>query len=144
MIRYLTVNEVLVLYRRIIKQSGGAMGIQNIGALESALAQPRQTFGGTELYPDLIEKAAALGFALIQGHPFVDGNKRVGHAATETFLILNGYEIEADVDEQEDVILQIASGQLSRAQFCEWLRNHVALGRLHGRPIQQDAPFDGG
>lgn len=136
MIRYLTLNEVLVLYRRIIEQSGGAMGIQNIGALESAVAQPRQTFDGTELYPDLIEKAAALGFALIQGHPFVDGNKRVGHAATEMFLILNGYEIEADVDEQEDVILQIASGQLSRAQFCEWLRNHVVLGRLQGRSIQ--------
>ena len=136
MIRYLTLNEVLVLYRRIIEQSGGAMGIQNIGALESAVAQPRQTFDGTELYPDLIEKTAALGFALIQGHPFVDGNKRVGHAATETFLILNGYEIEADVDEQEPITLQIASGQLSRAQFCEWLRNHVVLSRLHGRPIQ--------
>jgi len=49
--------------------------------LESALAQPRQTFSGIDLYPTLVEKAAALGFSLIKNHPFVDGNKRVGHAA---------------------------------------------------------------
>jgi death-on-curing protein len=61
--------------------------------LESALAQPRATFGGTDLYPGLIEKAAALGFSLVMGHPFVDGNKRTGHAAMETFLILNGHEL---------------------------------------------------
>jgi death-on-curing protein len=83
MTRYLMLNEVLELYRQVMIQSGGAVGIQNVGALESALAQPRQTFGGAELYPDLIAKAAALGFAIIQGHPFVDGNKRVGHAAME-------------------------------------------------------------
>ena len=66
MTRYLTLNEVLELYRQVMIQSGGAVGIQNVGALESALAQPRQTFGGAELYPDLIAKAAALGFTIIQ------------------------------------------------------------------------------
>ena len=59
------------------------------------------SFGGTELYPTLVEKAAALGFSLIKNHPFVDGNKRVGHAAMETFLVLNGHEIDAPVPEQE-------------------------------------------
>ena len=71
------------------------MGVQNRGALESALAQPRMSFGGEELYPTLIEKASALGFMLIMNHPFLDGNKRVGHAAMETFLVLNGHEIDA-------------------------------------------------
>ena len=47
--RYLTLTEILELYRRIIEQSGGAFGIANLGALESALAQPRMTFGGEEL-----------------------------------------------------------------------------------------------
>ena len=55
-------------------------------ALESAIAQPKATFGGIDLYPTLVEKVAALGFALVQNHPFVDANKRVGHAAMETFL----------------------------------------------------------
>ncbi len=66
------------------------------------------TFDGQELYPTLVEKAAALGFSLVTSHPFVDGNKRLGHAAMETFLLMNGHEIEASVDEQEDLILRWA------------------------------------
>lgn len=127
MTRYLTLNKVLELYRQVMAQSGGAMGIQNIAALDSALAQPRQAFGGVELYSDLIEKAATLGFAIIQGHPFVDGNKRVGHAAMETFLILNGCEIEADVDEQERIILRVAAGEMVREELASWLRNYIVL-----------------
>ena len=123
--RYLTLNEVLELHQLVMQQSGGAVGIHNLSGLESALAQPRMTFGGEELYPTLMEKAVALGFSLIQNHPFVDGNKRIGHAAMEIFLILNGYEIEATVDEQEKVILQVASGQLERNEFTEWLHSHI-------------------
>lgn len=84
------------------------------------------TFGGKELYPDLVDKAAALGFALIMNHPFIDGNKRVGHAATEVFLVLNGFEISASVDAQERIILEIASGALKREAFGAWLQSHVA------------------
>jgi death-on-curing protein len=123
--RYLTLNEVLELYRRIMEQSGGSVGIHDLDALESALAQPRVTFGGEELYPAVIEKASALGFSIIKNHPFVDGNKRTGHAAMETFLVLNGYEIEATVDEQERIILQVAAGELGRDEFTDWLRSHV-------------------
>ena len=77
--RYLALNEVLELHRRIIAQSGGASGVLNLSALESALAQPQMTFVGNDLYPTLVEKAATLGYSLIQNHPFVDGNKRIGH-----------------------------------------------------------------
>ncbi|MDA0265597.1 MAG: type II toxin-antitoxin system death-on-curing family toxin [Cyanobacteria bacterium] len=112
MIRFLTLIEVLELHRQIIEQSGGAFGIRDIGLLESAIAQPRMTFGGEDLYPSLLEKAAALGFSIIMNHPFVDGNKRIGHAATEIFLVLNGMEINASVDEQERMVLAIASGEL--------------------------------
>jgi len=66
-----------------------------------------------------------LGFSLIKNHPFVDGNRRTGHAAMETFLVLNGYEIDASVDEQEQIILQVASGELERDDFTAWLRAHV-------------------
>jgi death-on-curing protein len=123
--RYLTVGEVLGIYNRVIKQSGGGVGIRDLGALESAVAQPRMTFNGEELYPTVIEKASALGFSLIQNHPFIDGNKRAGHAAMETFLMLNGYEISANVDEQVDLILGVASGKIDRNTFTEWLKNHV-------------------
>jgi len=58
-------------------------------------------------------------------HPFVDGNKRTGHAAMETFLVLNGYEIVAGIDEQESVMLELAGGKLTREDFSEWLNNHI-------------------
>ena len=123
--RYLTLNELLQLHSHLVEQSGGSAGIHSVGALESALAQPRMTFSGEDLYPTIAAKAAALGFSLIRNHPFVDGNKRTGHAAMEVFLILNGYEIDASVDEQEQVILQLAAGELERNAFTEWLRAHI-------------------
>lgn len=123
--RYLTLNEALEIYLRILKDSGGAAGVINLNGLESAIAQPRMTFDGRELYPSLGEKAAALGFSRIQNHPFLDGNKRTAHAVMESFLALNGFEINASVDEQEKIILQGASGKLEHNHFSEWLRlNH--------------------
>ncbi|GAB4218354.1 MAG: hypothetical protein OHK0012_26910 [Synechococcales cyanobacterium] len=66
MIRHLTLDEVMKLHRQILKLSGGTAGVRDLGALESAIAQPRMTFGGEDLYPTLVEKATALGFSL--GH----------------------------------------------------------------------------
>nr|WP_322487015.1 type II toxin-antitoxin system death-on-curing family toxin [Chloroflexus sp.] len=83
------------------------------------------TFGGEELYPTIVEKAAALGFSLIQNHPPIDGNKRTTHTAMETFLVLNGFEISATVDKQEKVILQVASSDLTRDAFTYWLNSHI-------------------
>lgn len=123
--RYLTLSEIITLHQQLIQQAGGSLGIRDAGGLESAIAQPRMTFDGEELYPTLVEKAVALGFSLIQNHPFVDGNKRVGHAAMEIFLILNGAGIEASVDEQEKVILGVAAGKFERKDFEEWLRLHL-------------------
>ncbi len=123
--RYLTVGEVLEIYNRVMEQSGGLVGILDLGALESAVAQPRITFNSEELYPTVVEKASALGYSIIQNHPFVDGNKRAGHAALETFLILNGYEISASVDEQTEIVLGVASGKIDRSTFTNWLRSQI-------------------
>jgi death on curing protein len=123
--RYLTLKETLELHRRIIEQSGGAFGIRDLGLLESALAQPMMTFGGEDLYPTLTDKASAICFSLVMNHPFVDGNKRIGHAVMETFLFLNGCEIGALAEEQEDVILNLAAGELQRKAFSDWLRSHL-------------------
>ena len=122
--RWLTLAEVLDLHRRLIEQSGGRAGLRDIGLLEASLAQPRQTFGGTDLYPGVVAKAAALGFSLIQNHPFIDGNKRVGHAAMEVSLLLYGVELVATTDESESVVLAVASGELDRAGFIAWALAH--------------------
>ncbi len=123
--RYLSLAEVLELHGRIIEQTGGAGGLRDLGALESALAQPAATFDAHDLYPTLSDKAAALGFSLIQNHPFVDGNKRVGHAALEALLMLNGAELHTSVDEAERTILDVAAGRLDRRGFADWITGHV-------------------
>lgn len=124
--RHLTLGEVVELHRRLLLASGGAPGIRDIRLLESALAQPAATFDGADLHPTLVDKAAALGFSLVANHPFVDGNKRIGHAAMEVFLVLNGYELQAPVDDQEHLMLAVASGALDRQQLASWLNQHVA------------------
>ncbi|TAF07555.1 MAG: type II toxin-antitoxin system death-on-curing family toxin [Nostocales cyanobacterium] len=126
MIRYLTLIEVLYLHRQVINQSGGSLGVRDLGLLESAVAQPKMTFGGDDLYPGVIDKAAALAFSIIKNHPFVDGNKRTGHAAMETFLILNGLEIASAIDEQEQMVLMLADGQLKREDLTGWLNQNTA------------------
>jgi death-on-curing protein len=123
--RYLSLAEVLKLHGLIIAESGGSTGLRDLGMLESALGQPRQTFGGEDLYPSLPSKAAALGYFLIMNHPFIDGNKRIGHAAAEAVLMLNGLELTAGVDEAEAEILAVAAGRRTREEFQEWVEKHV-------------------
>lgn len=127
--RHLALEEVLRLHEMGLSQADGLPGIRDAGALEAALAQPQMTFGGEDLYPTLVDKAAALGFSLVLNHPFIDGNKRVGHAAMETLLVLNGYEIEAPVDEQEHVVLCLAAGDMDREAFTAWLNSRVMVRR---------------
>jgi death-on-curing protein len=128
--RYLTLGEVVALHRAILDVSGGAPGIRHLGGLESALAQPRASFGGAELHQSLAAKVAALGFSLALNHPFVDGNKRVAHAATEAMLMLNGLELAAPVDEQERVMLDLAAGLLTREQLTTWVEAHIRPAQL--------------
>jgi death-on-curing protein len=128
-VRYLSLAEVLELHRRITATAGGA-ALRDLGALEAAVAQPRASFAGDDLYPDLPSKATALAFSLINNHPFVDGNKRIGHAALETVLMLNGYELDATVDEGERIILAVASGQAGRDELLTWVRAHLTARTL--------------
>jgi death on curing protein len=123
--RYLTQDEVLELHRAVIERFGGSSGVRDFGALQSAVMQPRMVFGGVDLYPSIAEKAAALCFSVTCNHPFLDGNKRVAHAATESFLVLNGQELAADLNDAERLVLGIASCTASRGDLLVWLRSHI-------------------
>lgn len=96
-----------------------------LSVVEAAVIQPQMSMGGRELYRTIESKAAAIGMAIVSNHPFVDGNKRTGHAAMETFLILNGFELEASIDDSERTILLLASGQLDRAELEAWIADHL-------------------
>jgi death-on-curing protein len=125
--RYLTLDEVLELHRLMLEQSGGITGVRDQGLLESAIDQPAMTFSGQDLYPSLASKAAALCFSLVMNHPFLDGNKRVGHAAMDVFLVLNGHELDASVEDQERAIMELAASQLTRDELTAWVTAHVVV-----------------
>jgi len=127
--RLLTLGEVLALHRRILAETGGAPGVRDLNAIASAVAQQRVSAGGVDAYPSIIEKAAALAYSLVGNHSFIDGNKRIGHAAMEVLLLLNGTEIQASIDEQERLMLSLAAGQVSRAELVEWLKANTIPSR---------------
>lgn len=125
MIEYVTLEDVLHLHEEIIAETGGSPGVRDVGSVDSAVANPSRTFGGADLYPTLVDKAAILLWSLVQNHPFVDGNKRIGFGAAVLFLRLNGRTIEAPVAEAEAVVLAVAAGQTTREVLCQWLETHV-------------------
>jgi death-on-curing protein len=126
-VEYLTVEEVLLLHARLIQRTGGSGGVRDIGLLESALARPRATFEGEDLYPDLWHKAAALMQSLIKNHPFVDGNKRTALITTGLFLELNGYMLTASNDEAARFSLQAAAGDVDVEAMAAWIENHSQI-----------------
>lgn len=109
----------------MIEQTGGATGLRDPGLLEASLAQPRQSFAGVDLDPNLSDEAACLGFSLIQNHPCADGNKRSGHAAMQTMRILNHVALIADGESAETAVLNVASGRWEREALAAWDAEHL-------------------
>jgi death-on-curing protein len=121
----LSKRQILAFQTALIKCSGGTEGIRDEGLLDSAISAPFQTFAGQDLYPTILEKAARLGFGLIQDHPFVDGNKRIGTHAMLTFLMGNNVTLCYEDEELIATILSIASGEMNADEFLVWLQSHV-------------------
>lgn len=120
----LTTKQVISLHSSLIEATGGTDGVRDMGLLESALEAPFQTFGGKDLYPALIQKAARLGHSLISNHPFVDGNKRIGIHTMLVFLAANGVEIECTQKELIGVGLSLADGTMNAEKLLIWLSSH--------------------
>lgn len=123
----LTLKEIVEINRRMIESFGGFFvppeNFENRGSLEHALEKMDVVLFGQELYPTVPKKAAALGWTIIAGHVFKDGNKRTGMMSCALFLDLNGYQLLKGYDDPEAiaVALRIASDGLSEAEFAEWV-----------------------
>jgi death-on-curing protein len=121
---YLTAEQVLFIHARLVTETGGSHGIRELPLLQSAVACPLATFDGKDLYPELADKAAALLDSLVNNHPFVDGNKRTGIAATSLFLILNGKKLTANNLELENFTLEVATSHPDVPAIASWLKTH--------------------
>ena len=126
MILYLSVEQVLQIHEAQIERFGGPAGLRDPDALESAVARPAMTFGGEDLYPDLLSKTGALMHSLVMNHAFVDGNKRIGVTAAELFLRLNGYRLEAENAELEELTMTVARGDLDAEALAIWFRQRTS------------------
>ena len=119
--KWLRVDAVLAMHRRQIAEHGGDDGVRDIGLLESALARA-QNIAAYEPEADIARLAAAYGFGIAKNHPFIDGNKRTALVATRTFLILNGYTLQASPVDKYTTFLQLAEGSLSEEELTNWIR----------------------
>ncbi len=107
-----------------LAEHGGAAGLRDTALLESALARPLQLAAYGE--PDAPALAASYGYGLARNHAFVDGNKRTAFVAVELFLALNGFDLTANDVACVLVMLEVAAGDITEAEFADWLRRHVA------------------
>jgi len=105
-----------------VAEHGGDDGIRDKGLLDSAMARPLNLAGYGE--PDTADLAAAYAFGIARNHPFVDGNKRTAAVVSETFLMLNGYELAATDAELVVAFVALASGELSEEEMADWFRQH--------------------
>ncbi len=122
----LSKQQILLLHKQMLHTSGGRTGVRDDGLLDSALHAPFQTFGGIDLYPDLLSKASRLGYGLIQNHPFIDGNKRIRTHVMLVFLSINGISVEYEDEDLINTILSIADGTCDEQNFLTWLRQHTS------------------
>jgi len=118
-------EDVINIHEFLINKFGGFHGIRDERLLKSALARPFQTFDKVDLYKSHTEKAAALIESIISNHPFVDGNKRIGYVLMRLYLLENGLDLNASIDEKYKFVISIASGEFQFDEILEWINNHI-------------------
>ena len=117
-------EQIINLHKQLIDETGGANGLRDEGLLDSAYNAPFQRFDNQELFPTIQQKSARLAFGLINNHPFVDGNKRIGAHIMLILLALNGIELNYTQEELYTIILDIASSAVELNALSEWILNH--------------------
>jgi len=118
-------DEIIAIHRDQIERYGGSLGVRDWGLLKSAAAMPAATFGGQFLHCDTFEMAAAYLFHILQNHPFIDGNKRVGAVAADVFLMINDLQLGAAQDAYADLVLAVEQGNVSKSAIAEFLRDNT-------------------
>jgi len=122
---FLDIEQALRVHRSVLEHYGGVEGVRDAGLLHSALAMPQACSGGEYLHKDLFEMAAAYLYHIVQNHPFLDGNKRVGAAAAVVFLAINDVTVENDEEGLVELTVSVASGQAGKAEIAAFFRDRA-------------------
>ena len=125
-IKWLLEETVYAIHKRQIAEHGGSDGARDEGLLLSALARPQNLPAYSEETPDIAQLAAALAYGIAKNHPFIDGNKRTTLVVSRTFLLLNGFNLNASQEEKYLTFLKLAEGNLSEEELAEWIRKNLS------------------
>lgn len=124
-IKWLLEETVYVIHKRQIAEHGGSDGVRDEGLLLSALARPQNLLAYSEETPEISALAASYGFGIAKNHPFIDGNKRTALVVTRTFLLLNGFNLNATQEEKYMTFLKLAEGNLSEEDLAAWIKEKI-------------------
>lgn len=122
---WITKEHIILLHSDLIASNCGLDGVRDDGMLQSARLAPLQIYDGEQLFPTIIDKAARLAYGLVQNHPFIDGNKRIGAHAMLVVLALNGISLQYTQQELSTTFWKLASAELSFDELKEWIEDHI-------------------
>lgn len=125
MMRFLSIENIILFHEKIVKETGGSAGIRDRGLIESALNRAFMTYDGKDLYPSITEKIAVMAHSLISNHGFVDGNKRIGVAVMVILLKMNNIKVSYTQQELIDLGLKTAEGLMREKDIFNWIREHI-------------------
>jgi death-on-curing protein len=117
-------RDALAIHDRLLALHGGAVGLRDLGLLQSALARPRQHYSSAET-SDVVALAAMYTIGIVRNHPFVDGNKRTGFVIGILFLELHGYDFTASEADATQAVMALAASKLDEASYVAWLRSNA-------------------
>ena len=126
-----TVQDIHELHTQLEDVFVLSSGVRDENLLASAVNTPFQTFMGNDLYPSIYDKAAQLCYGIANNHPFTDGNKRTALHSMYVYLIINGFDIAASQQEVENLIINVAAGNMTNVELAQWLRdNTIQLDKI--------------
>ena len=121
-----TLQDIYELHTQLENAFVLSPGVRDKNLLASAVNTPFQTFMGNDLYPSIYDKAAQLCYGIANNHPFTDGNKRTALHSMIVNLIINGFDITATQQDVENMIIDVASGNMTNVELAQWLRENTA------------------
>ncbi len=122
-----TIQDICELHTQLEEAFILSSGIRDKSLLASAVNAPFQTFMGNDLYPSIYDKAAQLCYGIANNHPFTDGNKRTALHSMYVYLIINGFDITASQQEVENLIINVAAGNMTNVELAQWLRDNTII-----------------